>query len=649
MTKEPAFGRVFSSDGRSRPAPWALAGLLFILALLVAAALYWPGLKGAFILDDDENLQRLSELSSPLSVSRLTDFLSSRLAGPLGRPVSMLTFALQHDAWPSDPRAFKLVNLLIHLLNGVLVYGLLRLFQAVSRHAAFGSPWIALAGATLWLLHPIHVSTVLYAVQRMTELSATFTLLGVLGYVVGRRHAAVGREAKALAWMSLAVAAGFLLASLSKENGVLLPLYLLVLEFTLLRELPRPRWWRAWSGLFLWLPAAALAVYLATQLPQYQVVYMQRDFGMGERLLTQARVLTDYLFKIALPRPAAFGLFFDDFAVSRSWLAPTTTLPAVAFVGALLAGAVALRRRMPVLSFGLLWFFAGHVLESTFLPLELYYEHRNYLPALGILFAGAFYAGRLLARLGTSPLGQPAIVALAVLGLAYPAVTWTQTDLWGHPLRQAVVWAAERPNSPRAVERAGAMMAMGGRTTDALRYFTHLAEGFPDQAIGHYQWLLLACVDPAVPAPPGPVLVARSREARLSYGVLGTLDALLGLKEQGRCPHIPQALVTEAIEALQAGGRYATRSARLRLAHARSLRLEGRPDEALAALGRAYSELPRPEIAMLQARWLLEAGRKAEAVRLLDGPLSPDALAGSGRPALAAEAAELRRRAASLR
>jgi tetratricopeptide (TPR) repeat protein len=649
MMKEPAFGRVFSSDGSSRPTPRALAGLLFLLALLVAAALYWPGLNGAFILDDDENLQRLSELSSPLSASGLIDFLSSRLAGPLGRPVSMLTFALQYEAWPSDPRAFKLVNLLIHLLNGVLVYGVLVAIQRVSRPAAFASPWIALAGAALWLVHPIHVSTVLYAVQRMTELSATFMLLGVLGYLVGRQHAALGRDAKALGWMSLAVAFGIVLASLSKENGVMLPLYLIVLEFTLLREVARPRWWRAWSGTFLWLPVAALGVYLATQLPQYQAVYAQRDFGMAERLLTQARVLTDYLFKIVLPRPAAFGLFFDDFAVSRGWLSPPTTLPAVAFVGALLAGAVVLRRRAPVLAFGLLWFFAGHVLESTFLPLELYYEHRNYLPALGILFAGAFYAGRLLARLGTSPLGQPAIVALAVLGLAYPAVTWTQTDLWGHPMRQAVVWAAERPDSPRAVERAGAMMAIGGRTPEALRYFVQLAERFPDQAIGHYQWLLLACVDQAVPRPPWDALVARSREARMSYGVLGTLDALLGLREQGRCGHVPQRMVTEAIEALQMGGNYATRSARLRVAHARSLQLEGRTNEALAALEKAYAELPRPEIALLQARWLLESGRADEAVRLLDGPLAPDRLAALASPALAAEIAELRRRAVSTR
>jgi tetratricopeptide (TPR) repeat protein len=193
------------------------------------------------------------------------------------------------------------------------------------------------------------------------------------------------------------------------------------------------------------------------------------------------------------------------------------------------------------------------------------------------------------------------------------------------------------------------MMAIGGRTPEALRYFVQLAERFPDQAIGHYQWLLLACVDQAVPRPPWDALVARSREARMSYGVLGTLDALLGLREQGRCGHVPQRMVTEAIEALQMGGNYATRSARLRVAHARSLQLEGRTNEALAALEKAYAELPRPEIALLQARWLLESGRADEAVRLLDGPLAPDRLAALASPALAAEIAELRRRAVSTR
>lgn len=643
MTKEPAFGRVFSSSsGDGRLAPGALAGLLFCIVALATAGIYWGGLAGAFILDDEENLQRLAGLTSPLTFSQLVEFLSSRLAGPLGRPVSMLTFALQHEAWPADPQRFKLVNLLIHLTNGALLFVLLLAIQRVARPAAKAYPWVALVAAGLWLVHPIHVSTVLYVVQRMTELAATFTLLGLLGYILGRHHAERGRVIAGYALMSVSVAAGTVLAALSKENGVLLPLYVMVLEFTLLHDLPRPRWWKAWGAAFLALPVAALAAYLALQLPQYLAVYAQRDFGLGERLLTQGRVLLDYLVKLLLPRPGSFGLFFDDFAVSRGWLNPPATSVAAAIMAGLLAAAVVVRRKAPVLSFGVLWFFAGHVLESSVLPLELYYEHRNYLPAVGPLFAAVYCAARLLTALRGSPPFRIAAAAFVVLLAAFPAVTWSVTGLWGDPVRQAVVWAAERPGSARAVERAGAVMAMGGHPAEAFRYFSLLAERFPDQAVGYYQWLLLACYDPGLPLPSRTDLVQRSRQAQMSYGVLGALDAILGLREQGKCAAVDAPLLASGIDALLEGGRYGPRAARLLVARARSLRLQGRIDEALNALDAAYAQLPRMEIVVLKVRWLLEAGRPEDAGRVLAERL------GSGSeltPGLAGEVARLREQA----
>src|SRR5690606_24439350 len=116
------------------------------------------------------------------------------------------------------------------------------------------------------------------------------------------------------------------------------------------------------------------------------------DFSLPERLLSESRILVEYLYKIVLPSLRGGGIYHDDFVVSRGWLTPWTTAPAVAFVLGLVVIGIASRRRWPVLSFALLWFFAGHALESTALPLELYFEHRNYLPVFGILFALATWA-----------------------------------------------------------------------------------------------------------------------------------------------------------------------------------------------------------------------------------------------------------------
>src|SRR5690606_28428671 len=119
--------------------------------------------------------------------------------------------------------------------------------------------------------------------------------------------------------------------------------------------------------------------------------YGSRNFGMAERVLSEARAICDYLFRILLPSLRGGGIYHDDFAVSRGLADPWTTAPALLVVAMLVGIAVWRRRRWPVFAFAILWFFAGHLLESTVFPLELYFEHRNYVPMIGILFAPAYW------------------------------------------------------------------------------------------------------------------------------------------------------------------------------------------------------------------------------------------------------------------
>ncbi|HCA26987.1 MAG TPA: hypothetical protein DEP05_05000, partial [Betaproteobacteria bacterium] len=362
---------------------WPLLGLA---AAGVAALLLWPGLSGPFLLDDFPNLQGLARLHRAAAVgSAVADYLFSGQAGFFGRPLALLTFAAQAGAWPGDPFAFKLANLSLHLLNGVLLIALCGRLARLSGVAAGRARWMAAAVGLVWLIHPLQASTVFYVVQRMTMLSATFVLAGLLCYLSGRVALAEGRTARAFAWGAAGIFGAGLLAVLSKENGVLLPVYALAAEFTLLRALPRPRAWRLWVGLTA-LPLIAGLVYFFGHFQEFMAAgYAGRAFTPMQRLLTEARAVVDYAGQIVLPRTAGMGVFHDDYPLSTSlWTSPATAV-AIALLATAAAGAVAARRRYPEFSFAVAWFLGGQLLVSTVLPLELYFDHRNYLPMAGLL------------------------------------------------------------------------------------------------------------------------------------------------------------------------------------------------------------------------------------------------------------------------
>ena len=101
--------------------------------------------------------------------------------------------------------------------------------------------------------------------------------------------------------------------------------------------------------------------------------------------MTQAHVIALYLKLFFVPIPGTMSLFHDNFPITHA-LDGTTVLLLVGYVAAIV-GAFALRQRAPWIGFGILWFFACHLLESTLIPLELVFEHRNYLAILGLCAA----------------------------------------------------------------------------------------------------------------------------------------------------------------------------------------------------------------------------------------------------------------------
>ena len=456
---------------------------LVLLALGLTVIAYYPGLSGGFVYDDFPNIVNNAALHlHELTWRSLEAAVFSSRAGILRRPVSMLTFALNEYFFGPAPYSFKVVNLLIHLANGVglLVFGnlLLDVYRQIwnprlTRREIF---WISLAAATAWLLHPLNFTSVLYVVQRMTSLATLFMIIGLCFYLRGRTQRWHAQGGMAL-MVTGAVVFGTL-AVLSKETGALLPLYMIVVELAIFRFRSSTgridRAILAYFLVFLALPAAAGLVWMARDPAVFFGGYLLRTFTPLQRVLTEARVIVFYLRLTVMPSLNQLGLYHDDIAISHGLLHPPQTLASIIVILALFATAALIRRRAPLMTLGILWFFTGQVLESTVLPLEIAFEHRNYLSDYGILLPlcamlldAGYSAATLALRRG-----------LLVLFIGMLSVTtWMRAENWSSVLMEAVTEAQFHPDSAQSQYDAGrayANLALSGQKQYTKLAYRHL-------------------------------------------------------------------------------------------------------------------------------------------------------------------------------
>ncbi|KAF1009582.1 MAG: hypothetical protein GAK28_00222 [Luteibacter sp.] len=480
-----------------------------IVALLAAAAvtlaIYASGLHGPFLLDDAPNLETIQRwVEGRLNWRSAIDNRS----GPMGRSVSMLTFLLDAARRQAmDAEAFKTTNLVIHIICGMLVYLLCRqVFRRITATRDIAST-TALFVAAWWLFLPMHVSTVLYIVQRMAQLGALFTLVSLIAYMairgwMERNDSFVPRVAL---WVAFPLSVG--IGALAKENAVLAVPLALLIEWLCFPPAPGRSRPRAVSWLFavtVLLPGLLATGWLVTHADAIQGGYAARSFTLAERLLTEPRILWSYVKTTLFPVGEDMGLFHDNYAISTGLLSPwTTSLAILAWMGAIVLAFVC-RRRHPLISLGIGFFLIGHVLESSIIPLELYFEHRNYLPDLGVLLAVLGIALALWQSHRTPTAGFRRIVlACPPLILAiFAAGTWIQSGSWGDADTLFELQQSYNPTSPRLQAILGAREVERGNTRGALAHI-ELSERFgpANERMTATLWRIIAYCSAGQPVP----------------------------------------------------------------------------------------------------------------------------------------------------
>ena len=409
-------------------------GAVFLLTAIVWI-LFIPALPGIIQFDD---LGNLSDLNTITDFDSAWAWINQGRAGPLGRPIALATFALQYYQWP-QPDALLLWNIALHLINTLLVLWLAMLLAQRLGAASQKQLAVGFLTALFWAALPLLNTSTLFIIQRMTVLSGTFVLAGLVAYLKVRGSADAHWKQQLFA---LVVIVGFgVLAVLTKENGALIVVYGLIIEiFVRITAVRKQRLSSLAVSIFA-LGCVLLAAKLLPLLFWSTSTELMRGFTMLERLASQGELLLVYLKGIFLPASSELNPF-RHYGVSHDRLRIFCGVGLWIFL--MLSPLLVWWRgwRLPALVFA--WFFYGHILESGWVALEIYFAHRNYLPALGLVFCLVFW---ILSLKNNQNLWRGVfIIYLSILG----GITWLNTSLWGQSELAAEIWSKEQPQSLRA-------------------------------------------------------------------------------------------------------------------------------------------------------------------------------------------------------
>ena len=275
------------------------------------------------------------------------------------------------------------------------------------------------------------------------------------------------------------------------------------------------------------------------------------------------------------------------------------------------------RKKYPIFALGVLWFLAGHILESSFIGLMLYFEHRNYLPMLGILFAGLYGFFWIFDYMRVTYLRKVAIwFSIFYLSL-FAMVTWLETGLWGQPLVQAKMWAEQHPQSRQAQSHAAALFGEVGLVEETKKYYQHMVKAFPEDSGPYILWLSGTCFNQKMSLPDDIQDVIRHLSTtKADNAMINGLNSLIEQYALGQCTRLKTETIETVLNTLTENenilSSYKNYLYRL---HARFYSLQGRFADAIDMADKSLSLSPNNKHFQLQRLvWLQIEGRYVEAL-----------------------------------
>jgi Flp pilus assembly protein TadD len=447
-----------SPPAYSQPPRRLTAVILFLLGVAVAAA-YSPSLSGPFALDDTRNIVSNSAIRmTRLDLPSLAQAIRGDGNVSTRRPLAFISFALNYRMGGYAPGGYRIANILILLSSVPFAWW----FASLLCRQWFDRPTgdiIALGATCIWTLHPLLTNGISYVVQRMTSLCTLFCLIALCCFLQGL-------SARRRLWHPAAVAA-WILALSTKEIAILLPLpVLLYLWLTSSPEGKARRFFgRGLTVVVLMSQAGLIALFSS------HWSWNIRPFTLAERLFTEGRVVFRYLTLFMAPLPSRLTLDYE-FPLSTSLFSPLSTVASYIFHALLITTAILMQRRRPLLTFSLLSFYLLQLLESTFLPLEIIFEHRAYFPSffLALALMDLVHWVMQAAAPGREKTGV-LIIAIAIAG-SWGSMTFQRNKVWASAISLAEDVVTKAPSKPRARHNMGVVLTQEGEYAAAALHLT---------------------------------------------------------------------------------------------------------------------------------------------------------------------------------
>jgi Flp pilus assembly protein TadD len=451
--------------------------MLSFLAVLVFG-IYANTLDGPFIFDDSPNIRDNPHIR--LKTLTLEGIKRAGFENPSpNRPVANVSFALNYYFHRYNVVGYHMVNILIHITTGLLLYFFVKTTLSIpslrSKYAPHG--WIPLLTALIWLVHPIQTQSVTYIVQRMNSMAAMFYVLSLLLYAKARLA-----EQN---WTKRALFGGCILAGMlalgSKEIAATLPFFIFLYEWYFFQEL-RWTWLKRHCypilGIGIVVGVVSFMYLGAHPLESILATYEARDFTLTQRVLTEFRVVIFYISLLIFPHPSRLNLD-HDFALSHSLIDPITTLVSIGAIAGLIGLAIYTAKRDRLLSFCILWFLGNLVIESSVIGLEIIFEHRTYLPSMlvGLLAVTLVYR-----HLKPKWIGVGVVCAVVMV---FSFWTYTRNSMWSD---EVTLWAdcvEKSPKKARPHYNLGVVIGSQGKLEEAMGHYTEALRIEPDHVEAH--------------------------------------------------------------------------------------------------------------------------------------------------------------------
>lgn len=437
-----AFIKIIKRFERTLRNKYYAVGTVFIFACIA----YCNSFSAPFLLDDFGSITNNHAIRKLFNFADLWKFYANRI-------VLYFTLSINYAIHDNMVEGYHIANLFIHILNGVLFRAILKKLLTLpyfkGKIASRYSNLISVMAAVIFVCHPIQVNSVTYIIQRTASLAATFYLLAILFFLCYRVH----DKWRYLLFTFISV--GF--AMFTKENTITIPFMLLLLERMFFWD-DRKTGWR--KRLLIFLPLfATLPIIPATNL--FLRGYSQSDPNVTfkastsmdrfQYFYTQLNVILLYIRLMFIPIGQNFD-YSNDFPLSAAiW----DNYSYISFIVLFLTGLFSIYawKRNRLVSLGIMWFFTGLAVESTFISIkDVYFEHRLYFPSAGFVL---FLIGMITyERKKRKNVFRNPIIVLTVLSLAlipvYTGITIYRNYIYSDSIRLWTDTANKAPLSDRA-------------------------------------------------------------------------------------------------------------------------------------------------------------------------------------------------------